>query len=254
MRRLVPILLLALVGAAPAAAQPSDDAYGDYVALLERYVDDGEIDYARWKAEAPHEWDRFLDWLATADPSDWTIDERRAFWINAYNARTIEGVLERYPLDSVKDVGFLGGRIRGFFSREEHPVAGEDRTLDEIEKEILLTEPLYDPRIHFALVCASRGCPKLRREPYRAGRLDTQFDFQARTYLNSPAGSRLVRNARVLQLSRIFDWYRDDFAEAAGSVRAYVARYLTGPVREAALDGDVGLEHLEYDWSLNDRR
>lgn len=253
MRRFVPILLLALVGAVPAAAQPSDDAYADYAALLDRYVDDGAIDYARWKHEIPPEWRRFLDWLASADPSEWSIDERRAFWINAYNARTIEGVLERYPLDSVKDVGFLGGRIRGFFSREEHPVAGEETTLDEIE-EILLAEPLHDPRIHFALVCASRGCPRLRPEPYRAERLDKQFDFQARTYLNRPAGSRLDQQDRVLRVSRIFDWYRDDFEAAAGSLRAYLARYLTGTAREAALDASYGIEFLEYDWSLNDRR
>lgn len=253
MRRLVPILLLALATAVPASGQPSYDAYDAYAALLDRYVDDGEIDYARWKAEDPPEWDRFLEWLAAADPSGWSIDERRAFWINAYNARTIEGVLERYPLGSVKDVGFLGGRIRGFFSREEHPVAGDERTLDEIE-EILLAEPLHDPRVHFALVCASRGCPRLRPEPYLAERLDTQFDFQARTYLNRPAGSRLDRGADVLRLSRIFEWYRDDFARAAGSVRAYVARYLTGPARDAALDDDVAIEYLEYDWSLNDRR
>ena len=133
-------------------------------------------------------------------------------------------------------------------------MAGEERTLDEIEKEILLEEPLADPRIHFALVCASRGCPRLRPEPYRAERLDTQLDFQARTYLHSPAGSRLDRDERTLHLSRIFDWYEDDFERTAGSVRAYVARYLTGSARDAALDESYEIEHLEYDWSLNDER
>jgi len=254
MRRLALTVALVLCAAGPLPSQTPDEAYADYAIVLERYVRDGTVDYARWKRDAPPEWTRFLDWLANADPSGWSIDRQRAFWINAYNARTMQGVLERYPLDSVRDVGIFGGRIRGFFSREEHPVAGEDRTLDEIEKEILLEEPLLDPRVHFALVCASRGCPRLRPEPYRAETLDTQFDFQARTYLHSPAGSRLDREGRVLYLSEIFDWYDDDFEDAAGSVRAYVARYLTGAAREAALDESYEIEHLEYDWALNDRR
>lgn len=244
------------VGAPPLAGQGTagaGDAYAGYAALLSRYVEDGQVDYARWRADDPPAWRRFLAWLESVDPSSWPTAERRAFWINAYNAHVIAGVLKRYPIDSVRDVGFVGGRVRGFFGRREHPLAGRARTLDEVE-EILLEPPLWDPRIHWALACASQGCPWLRPEPYLPGRIDTQLDFQARTFLNSPHGNRLDRDSRILYLTSIFDWYEDDFVRAAGSVRAYAAQYLTGAAAEAAQDDSYRIDYLDYDWSLNDAR
>lgn len=142
--------------------------------------------------------------------------------------------------------------MRGFFSRREHPVAGEVRTLDEIEKDILFAPSLRDPRIHFALNCAARSCPKLRSEPYEASRLDTQLDFQARTFLNGPDGHRIDPSARVLYVGRLLDWYRDDFERAAGSLREYLIRNLTGDAASAARDPSWRIEYLDYDWSLND--
>lgn len=262
MRLVLLAALLALAPARLAAQRPgagpptrsASEAYADYQAVLDHYVVDGQVDYARLKADDPPAWRRFLAWLEAARPEAWPVDQQRAFWINAYNARVVAGVLARYPLDSVRDVGLLGGRIRGFFSRREHPVAGRERTLDEIEKEILLKPPLRDVRVHWALNCASSSCPRLRAEPYRAARLDMQLDFQARTFLNSPAGHRLDRDAKVLYLTRIFDWYRDDFEGAAGSVREYAARYLTGAAADAAGDPDWKIDFLDYDWSLNDAR
>lgn len=239
---------------APGPGQPGPDldaAYADYAALLSSYVQNGGVDYARWKAEKPPGWRRFLGWLESTDPGGWSLAERRAFWINAYNARAIAGVLERYPIDSVRDVGFLGGQVGGFFSRREHPVSGRRRTLDEIEEEILLADPLWDHRIHWALTCASRGCPPLRPEPYRGVALERQLEFQAATYLNGPTGHRLDPGARRIQLSRILDWYREDFERAAGSARAYALRYLTGAALDALHEGwEIG--YLDYDWSLND--
>jgi len=245
------------MAASPLAGQgttDAGDAYAGYAALLSRYVDDGQVNYARWRVDDPPAWRRFLAWLESAEPSSWPAAEQRAFWINAYNARVIAGVLRRYPIESVRDVGFVGGRVRGFFDRREHPVAGRMRTLDGIEKEILLEQPLWDPRIHWALSCGSRGCPWLRPEPYLGDRLDTQLDFQARTFLNSPNGNRLDRDSRILYLTSIFDWYKDDFVRAAGSVRAYAAQYLTGAAAEAAQDDSYRIDYLDYDWSLNDTR
>ncbi|HUP19767.1 MAG TPA: DUF547 domain-containing protein [Gemmatimonadota bacterium] len=243
-----PAALTAQAGTDPA------DAYADYGHILQGYVLDGRVDYARLAREDPPEWRRFLAWLDDARPDGWGLEERRAFWINAYNARVIAGVLRHYPIQSVREVGFLGGRVRGFFGRRDHRVAGRRWTLDEIEKEILLQPPLFEDRIHWALNCASEGCPRLRAEPYRAGMLDTQLDFQARTFLNSPSGHRLDRDARTLYLTRIFHWYADDFRSAAESVREYAARYLTGAAAAAARDPDWSIEYLEYDWSLNQAR
>lgn len=249
-----PAILLLALPVAPLPGQPvssPDSAYADYAALLERYVHNGGVDYAGWKAEDPPAWQRFLGWLESVDPTPWPLAERRAFWINAYNARVIAGVLERYPLDSVRDVGFLGGRVGGFFSRREHPVAGASRELDEIEREILLRDPLWDSRIHWGLTCASRSCPPLRPEPYRASALERQLEFQAATFLNGPSGHRLDPESSTIALSRIFDWYRRDFERAAGSVRAYAMRYLTGAALDALRSG-WDIRYMDYDWRLND--
>jgi hypothetical protein len=152
----------------------------------------------------------------------------------------------------VRDVGFIGGRFRGFFSRREHPVAGKVRSLDEIEKEILFEPPLWDERIHFALNCATRSCPQLRAEPYEASRLDTQLDFQTRTVLNGPQGHRIDPAGRILYVSRILKWARRDFERAAGSLREYLIRNLTGDAAAAARDPAWKIEYLDYDWTLND--
>ncbi|MGH7550486.1 MAG: DUF547 domain-containing protein [Gemmatimonadota bacterium] len=255
-RRLPALLLgLGLLHPIPTALGqpegPGGDLYADYETLLTRYVRDGEVDYARWKSDAPPAWDRFLAWLKMTDPRDWPLADRRAFWINAYNASVVDGVLRRYPMDSVRDVGLLGGRLRGFFDRREHPVAGRMRTLDEIEKEILLEPPLGDAAVHWGLTCGSRGCPVLRTEPYRGGALERQLEFQAATYLNGPTGHRIDPETRTVYLSRIFDWYREDFEQAAGSVRAYAMRYLTGTALEALRAG-WDIEFMDYDWRLND--
>ena len=130
--RVWPIVVALLLSIAPPAASQSDpaDAWSDWGAVLARYASGERVQYARWKAENPAEWRRFLAWLETAEPSRMSPADQRAFWINAYNARVVAGMLSRYPIDSIKDVGFLGGRIRGFFGREEHRVAGRDRSLD----------------------------------------------------------------------------------------------------------------------------
>lgn len=253
--RVLLLAALVLVGF-PSLALPQSEAeraaLGSYASVLSRYVEGGDVRYGLLFTENPPEWRRYLEWLENARPEAMPVEERRAFWINAYNARVIAGVLARYPIDSVRDVGFLGGRVRGFFSRREHPVAGKVRTLDEIEKEILFARPLWDPRVHFALNCAARSCPKLRSEPYEASRLDTQLDFQARTFLNGPDGHRIDPSARVLFVSRVLGWYRDDFERAAGSLREYLIRTLTGDAATAARDASWQIEYLDYDWSLND--
>lgn len=239
----------------PSAAAQSDiaGAYADWGAALSRYVAGDHVQYTRWKAENPAEWRRFLAWLETADPSALPPAEQRAFWINAYNARVVAGVLAHYPIDSVKDVGYLGGRLRGFFGLREHLVAGRRRSLDEIGR-IATTPPLGEPRAHFALTLAAEGGPPLRPEPYRGATLDTQLEFQTRTFLNGPAGHRLDASARRLHLTPILSWHADAFGKAAGSTRAFAGRYLMGDAAEAAANESWRIDWLPFDWRLNEDR
>lgn len=223
-------------------------AYADWGSVLSRYVSGDHVQYARWKADDPPEWRRFLAWLETTDPSALPPAEQRAFWINAYNARVVASVLKRYPFESVRNVGLLGGRIRGFFGRRDHPVAGRRRTLDEIRRNAVGP----DPRTHFALTLAAESGPPLRTEPYRAEALDTQLDFQTRTFLNGPVGHRLEPSARRLRLSQILRWHADAFDETAGSVRDFAGRYLIGEAAAAAANEAWRIDWLGFDWRLND--
>jgi len=143
-------------------------------------------------------------------------------------------------LEGLDAEGFLARKR--FFSWHEFRVAGAERTLEQIEHEILRKR--YDePRIHFALVCASTSCPKLRREAYRGARLDEQLEAQAKEFLGDRSRNR-IGPENPLRLSKIFDWFAEDFAGAAGSVPAYVARYREIP-------DDPKIEYLEYDWTMN---
>ena len=220
--------------------------------FLERYtratsdVAGVRVDYAGL-ARNP-QWRGFVAGLEPASlPAD--ANGRLAFWINAYNVLAIDMVVRHLPLESIRDVGSL---FRPVWKRPAGTVAGRAVTLDTIEHEIL--RPLGEPRIHAAIVCASTSCPSLRREAYRAERLDAQLDAAMRDWLGDPEKGLRVESGRV-RLSKIFDWFDEDFA-AAGGVLAFVVPYLSAPVRRAldALGPNPRIVWFDYDWSLNDLR
>ncbi|MFN2421185.1 MAG: DUF547 domain-containing protein [Gemmatimonadota bacterium] len=251
MRALRLALLLLAISSPPASGQTEPAAaYSDWGGVLSRYVVGDHVQYARWKSENPAAWRRFLAWLEDADPSNLPADEQRAFWINAYNARVVAGVLAQLPLESIKDVGYLGGRFRGFFEREQHLVAGRLRSLDEM-RAMATQPPLGDPRSHFALTMAAESAPPLRPEPYRGATLDTQLDFQTRAFLNGASGHLVDKEGRRLLLTPILNWYADDFERAEGSVRAFARKFLMGEAAEAASNEAWRIEWLDFDWRLD---
>lgn len=239
----------------PPAATPAD-RYGELDVLLREFVHDGGlVDYFGLRSRGRARLHAALDELRAVRPEDfrrWRPDEREAFWINAYNAFTLELVLDHWPVDSIRDIGSL---FRSVFSRRfiplQHLVPGEEDALSlgEIEHGILARE--FPPLFHFAIVCASRSCPELRREAYRGDRLREQLEDQARRFLADPTRNDVrIRRGR-LAVSRIFHWARKDFAAFPGGIRGVLRRY--GPpalARDPALD-TVRLHYRDYDWSLN---
>jgi hypothetical protein len=214
----------------------ADDLHAPLDALLAKYVDtDGRVAYRTLAQQDAAVLDAYLGALAAADPAALAPPEQIAFWINAYNARVLRGVLDGYSAES-----FLGRKR--FFSFYRFPLVGQERTLDEIEHQIL-RKRFGEPRLHFALVCASTSCPKLRREAYRGERLDAQLDEQARVFLDDPRRNQFGPGD-VVHLSSIFKWFGDDFDQAAGSVPAFVRRY-------HALPEPARIEYLDYDWTMN---
>ena len=220
--------------------------------LLQRYVDDlGRVNYRRWKAEGAEVLRAWLESFADVDLADFTdADARLALWLNAYNAIAISQVLEVYPIASIRPkvlgipnwLSFLD-----FFTRSNTIVGGKKYSLNQIEHAILRPE-FAEPRIHFALVCASVGCPLLRRGAYFPESVRTQLEADASRFIHNPDKVRYDAQKKTLYLSKIFKWYEEDFVKAAGSVAEYVGGYL-GP--EAAVGDGWAIVFLPYDWNLN---
>ncbi|MEG4331382.1 DUF547 domain-containing protein [Microcoleus sp. AT9_A2] len=220
--------------------------------LLQRYVDDlGRVNYRGWKAEGADVLRAWLESLADVDLADGTdADARLALWLNAYNAIAISQVLEVYPIASIRPkilgipnwLSFLD-----FFTRSNSIIGGKKYSLNQIEHAILRPE-FAEPRIHFALVCASVGCPLLRRGAYFPESVRTQLEADANRFIHNPDKVRSDAEKKTLYLSKIFKWYGEDFVKAAGSVAEYVGGYL-GP--EAAVGDGWAIVFLPYDWNLN---
>lgn len=263
------------VAAGSASAQSYNPATFDTV--LADFVQDGRVDYTALKA-GRETLDRFLAQVAGVSAEQfgaWPETERIAYLINAYNAYVLETVIDHYPIEGSgfwkkithpKRFAFPRNSIRhidGVFDRIEHTVAGREMTLDEIEHGTLRAE--YDePRIHFALVCAAVSCPPLREEAYRGDRLDAQLDDQARRFLNDPRLNRFEIEGRRVFLSKVFDWFGDDFSAFAAEsdyaggeklrgVLGFVKRYVLGRVADFLETGEYEVRFLDYDWTLNDQ-
>ena len=215
-----------------------------YAGLLQRYVHNGVVDYRGFKNQEAT-LDRYLEALAQIDPQTLSRDQSFAFYVNAYNAWTIKLVLSRYPdLESIKDLGSL---LRSPWKKKFVRIDGQVLTLDNIEHDILRPE-FKDARVHFAVNCASVGCPPLLNEPYTGDRLDDQLNGVARAFINDPRRNRLEGD--VLYVSKIFKWFAEDFNH---DIPAFFQEHALEPLKTElqARGSDIRIEYLDYDWSLN---
>ncbi len=241
-------LAAASLGARAAGAEAETDAWDR---VVRAHVRQGGVRYGALQAER-EDLHRFLASLAGAEAGA-SRAEQLAFWINAYNAVTVGFVLERYPdLVSVRDVD-------GFFERQTWQVAGQARTLDEIED---AARALEEPRVHFALVCAAASCPPLRPEAYRPERLEEQLADQTRRFLaDAERGLRYAEDENRLYLSSIFKWYAGDFTGGStavayllrGGLRDWVQPWVPAELARRLAEREPAVAYLDYDWSLNDR-
>ncbi len=217
-----------------------------YAELLQKYVVDGKVDYAGFKSEEA-KLDRYLKILQTGNPETLSRDAQFAYYINLYNAWTIKLILSAYPaIESIKDLGSL---FQSPWKKKIVRIDGDVVTLDQVEHEIL--RPRYkDPRVHFAINCASRSCPPLRSEPYRGDTLDRQLQDATGSFINDPKNFRLEGNA--LYVSRIFEWFSEDFKD---DPLGFFLKYATGNLKKKlqAESDRIKIRYLDYDWSLNDR-
>jgi Protein of unknown function, DUF547 len=245
-------LALGLAVSFHAHAASFDQSYPLWNAVLHRYVKDARVDYAGLSAH-PQELNQFLDQVAAVPESDfkqWNQNQQLAFLINAYNAYTIKLILDHYPIASIKDIGHIWS---GPWDQPVVHLFGKTITLNTIEQG-MLRKNYTEPRIHFAIVCASIGCPPLRSEAYVANRLDEQLNEQARQFMANRSKNRVDAVDHAIYLSPIFKWYAEDFQKKAGGVLQFVQPYW--PANERAEVEKLGqnnfeIRYTDYNWSLN---
>jgi len=219
--------------------------------LLRKQVDAaGLVDYAALSAD-PAQLDRYIANLGRADFSALGRDEKLALLINAYNAFTLRLILDHWQggaLASIKDIP-----ASQRWKAVRWKIGASRWSLDQIEHQQIRAK-FRDPRIHFALVCAAKGCPPLRAEAYVAARLEEQLADQTRRVHGDRRWLRYDAATNALQLTQLYQWYGGDFEQVAGSVPSYVARQVPGVAAALSRGQRPDLDWLDYDWSLNARR
>jgi hypothetical protein len=216
--------------------------------LLGAYVSEGSdgvnrVAYTRMKAEAEDKLSEYLTAMQAVEIEKYGAEEQFAFWVNLYNAATVAVILANLPLTSIRDIGLLGA---GPWGDEAVTVAGRALSLDNIEHDIL--RPTFkDVRIHYAVNCASFGCPNLAREAYTGATLEAMLEAAARAYINHPRG--FGGEPGRVTASSIYDWYRDDWGSVA-AVLDHARKYAAGPTARL-LEGASTIAAYDYDWSLN---
>ncbi|QDV25520.1 DUF547 domain-containing protein [Aureliella helgolandensis] len=222
--------------------------------LLHKYVNQqGMVQYTTWKSSAAdmQALDKYLESLCYSNGQG-TQKEKLAFWINAYNAVTVKGILKEYPTSSIRNhtAKLFGYNI---WKNLKLVVGGKPISLDEIEHQVL--RKMKEPRIHFAIVCASIGCPRLLSEAYVADQLDAQLTLNAESFFADPSKFRYDASRQAFSLSPILDWFGEDFGSSEATRLQTIAPWLPTPeAQQAAASGRGAITFLDYDWGLNDQK
>ncbi len=275
MRLLAPLaafFFVMMVAVAPVAAAPAAELWGRWMAqnpdstlgvdhsawdaFVTTYVAEGDdginrIAYGRVTDVDRTALDTYIGRLEAAPVSTLSRARQLPYWINLYNALTVRAVLEHYPVASIREIDISPGLFAdGPWGKKLVSIEGEPVSLDDIEHRIL--RPIWkDPRVHYAVNCASIGCPNLQTKAFTVENTDSLLTEAARAYINHPRGAR-VEDGK-LTVSSIYDWFKADFGGTDETVIAHLNRYAEGALKNA-LDGATGIDGYAYDWALNDVR
>ena len=241
----LPLITFTLLVFAPGSVSAFDQTHSTLGRVLEAHVHKGRVSYGELAADSgllTH----YLASVAKADLTGFSKNEKKAFYINAYNALTLHLIVEKREQKSITN-------IRGAWKRITHQVAGTTLTLDAIEHEILRAH-YGDARLHAALVCAAMSCPSLASVPYQASKLDAQLDQASRNWVRDPTKNSYNPSTKILHVSKIFDWFDDDFRtyaknrdpNTAAGIQGFLSTYLATPI-----PADARIEYRDYNWSLN---
>ncbi|MGH7884343.1 MAG: DUF547 domain-containing protein [Thermodesulfobacteriota bacterium] len=224
-----------------------DHEYSDLSGYLSKNVNNGMVDYKKIKAN-PEGIINLLDLASKVTKDDfntWDNKQKLTFLINLYNTQTIKLIIDNYPLKSIKDIG-------NPWDLKVVELFGEKVSLNYLENDVI-RKNFHEPRIHFALVCAAKGCPELISESYKTSILDKQLESGVKTFFTKSTINRLDLAASTIYLSHIFEWYGNDFKNKSGSVKKYVLPYLTKKELSEGEIESLKISYTDYDWSLNEK-
>lgn len=219
----------------------------DFSNILQRNVTNGLVNYKALKQDQKFE--TYLNQLSSTDPSQLTEKEELAFWINAYNAFTLNVILDRYPVKSINDIKF---GEKSAWEEDFISINKEKYSLNDIEHKIL--RKMNESRIHFAIVCASISCPALRNEAYEVDKINQQLQEQTIEFLRDKDKNEFDLKNKTAIISRIFDWFGDDFGESDKEVLKYISTFLPDDVRKD-INQNIDkwtISYKKYDWNLNE--
>ena len=223
-----------------ADAGQTEQTHDSFQRVITLHVRDGIVDYPAINMD--NNYQVYIESLKEKIQFKSSAEEL-SYWINAYNALAIKGILDGRSPES------FFGKV-GYFYNAEYMVNGLTINLYDLEHDIII--PLNEPRIHFSLNCASKSCPKLSSTTYQQNTLEQQLEHAAATFINDPSLNHFDLLSKTAHLSKIFDWFADDFDKHSGSVQNYLALYITDTeVSNALANNDFQIEYMEYDWSLN---
>jgi hypothetical protein len=240
MNRIILFISAVLISSVSMASTKAD--HSKWNKLLQMYVsDNGSVDYKGFKKDAEL-FDQYLIELREHAPmKDWTKAERKAFYINAYNAYTVKFILTKYPVSSPKDVKFSGKDMWNFRMVQIGP---QKYNLQQVEDNIL--RRMGDPRIHFAINCGAKSCPKLLNEAYVPEKLNAQLTKVTKEFIQNKSHNQL--SEKKIKISKIFEWYAEDFNEGSETLISFLNKY-SG---DLTIRDDAKVEYLEYNWNLNE--
>lgn len=228
---------------APIQYVEASDIHSQWNDLLKTYVSNGGINYSALKKKSSTDLDAYIEKMSATDPSQMSKDEQLAYYLNVYNANVVKGIVDVMPTRSVR-------RHKNFFKKSRlilggGPLAKKKISLDDLEHKVI--RPTFkDARVHFALVCAARGCPSLPNHAFTSKKLDHCLDHLAASFLNSDKG--VCIKGKSVWLSSILDWYKEDFGGSKEDVLSFVGKY------RKSLPPSPKVRYLTYNWALNSHR
>lgn len=228
-----------------------------FTEVLKQHVKNGLVDYKNLKKDIRLE--KYLAQLSNTDPEKLSRNEKLAFWINAYNAFTLQVIVENYPVESITDLN-TGGKIIGYllgktvWDKEFISINKKKYSLGDIEHKIL--RKMNEPGIHFSIVCASISCPPLRNEAFEADKIEEQLKSQAVQFVNDNARNYFDAKKRKAYLSKIFSWFSEDFGSSDEKILKFVSQYLpeniSSDIKNNLSEWDIS--YKAYNWNLNEQK